>query len=99
MYDHATFQDGSPAHSESVDTRTRPGKHGKPEWGEKRCGMVVCRLKSPADVQSLLFAWATKVYLRRLRECQEKDEKCDILSIFESFLKQEYDAIGPGAIK
>ena len=43
MYDHATFQDGSPAHSESVDTKMRPGKHGKPERGQKRCGEGVWR--------------------------------------------------------
>ena len=38
-------------------------------WSEvkKRCGMVMCRLKSPADVRSLLFVWSTKVYLRCLR--------------------------------
>ena len=34
-YDHATFQDGSPAHSESVDTKTRPGKCGKAERDQK----------------------------------------------------------------
>ena len=43
MYDHATFQDGSPAHSESVDTKTRSGKRGKAERGQKRCGVSVCR--------------------------------------------------------
>ena len=43
-YDHATFQDGSPAHSESVDTKTRPGKRGKPEHSQKRCGEGVWRL-------------------------------------------------------
>ena len=40
-YDHATFQDGGRAHFEFVDTKTRPGKRGKPERGQKRYGMVV----------------------------------------------------------
>ena len=49
MYDHATFQDGSPAHSESVDTKTRPGKRGKAERGQKRCGVGVWCINSPTE--------------------------------------------------
>ena len=53
ILNHATFQDGSPVHSESVDTKTRPGKRRKPERGQKRCGMVV--------------AWACDADLRQWR--------------------------------
>ena len=59
-YDHATFQEGSPAHSKSVDTKTRPGKRGKPERGQKRCGEGVWRslairwrLQSTKDLQGV----------------------------------------------
>ena len=45
-YDHATFQDSSPAHSEFVDTKTKPGKR---ERGQKRCGVVMCCINVPVE--------------------------------------------------
>ena len=54
-----------------------------------------------------LFGFPVKRYRNIITQCsfiynlmsRKRIEKCDILSISDSFLKQEYGAIGTGAIK
>ena len=60
MYDHATFQGGSPVDSEHVDTKMRLVKCRRPERGQKRCVAGTCQPKSHTE-KNMGFGMLTKV--------------------------------------
>ena len=66
MYDHATFQDGSPVDSKHVDTKMRLVKCRTPERGQKRCVAGACQPKSPTE-NNAGFGMSTEVDYGELR--------------------------------
>ena len=64
MYDHATFQDGSPAHSESVDTKTRPGSAGT--LSEAKKGVGVWCINAPTESGEHFVWWEAETNLKFL---------------------------------